>query len=163
MVQYVQKDVLTNLCAEQTDPNLGTLLVEVVASVLDNEVNITSFYKIIIAQLFDKKRQILEENFLIHFSFIFLLFFVMKFANIKIILQIEYSWPPLPCKSSISMMCNAKKANGFIGPLSAKATLVQNLKQRQWRYIIAPSSTSPSTSTTINNWSLPFSGSVKSL
>lgn len=80
-------------------------------------------------------------------------------------MQIEYSWPPLPCKSSISMMCNAKKANGFIGPLSAKATLVQNLKQRQWRYIIAPStSTSPSsTSTTINNWSLPFSGSVKSL
>lgn len=85
----------------------------------------------------------------------------MKFCEYQTILQIEYSWPPLPCKSSISMMCNAKKANGFIGPLSAKATLVQNLKQRQWRYIIAP--TSSSSSSTINNWSLPFSGSVKSL
>jgi hypothetical protein len=39
MVQYVQKDVLANLCLEQTEPNLGTLLVEVVASVLDNEVS----------------------------------------------------------------------------------------------------------------------------
>ncbi len=41
MVQYVHKDVLTNLCTEQTnEPNLGTLLVEVVASVLDNEVSL---------------------------------------------------------------------------------------------------------------------------
>lgn len=39
MVQYVQADVLANLCAEPIDPNLGTLLVEVVASVLDNEVS----------------------------------------------------------------------------------------------------------------------------
>ena len=40
MIQYVQADVLTILCNEPSDPNLGTLLVEVVASVLDNEVNI---------------------------------------------------------------------------------------------------------------------------
>lgn len=39
MVQYVQADVLSNLCAEPIEPNLGTLLVEVVASVLDNEVS----------------------------------------------------------------------------------------------------------------------------
>jgi hypothetical protein len=39
MVQYVQKEVLANLCSEQVEPNLGTLLVEVVASVLDNEVS----------------------------------------------------------------------------------------------------------------------------
>lgn len=46
MVQYVQKDVLTNLCAEQTEPNLGTLLVEVVASVLDNEVSKIAYFVI---------------------------------------------------------------------------------------------------------------------
>lgn len=40
MVQYVQPDVLANLCGEPIEPNLGTLLVEVVASVLDNEVGI---------------------------------------------------------------------------------------------------------------------------
>lgn len=40
MVQYVQADVLGNLCAEAIEPNLGTLLVEVVASVLDNEVSL---------------------------------------------------------------------------------------------------------------------------
>lgn len=39
MIQYVQADVLATLCAEPGDPNLGTLLVEVVASVLDNEVS----------------------------------------------------------------------------------------------------------------------------
>lgn len=39
MVQYVQADVLANLCAEPIEPNLGTLLVEVCASVLDNEVS----------------------------------------------------------------------------------------------------------------------------
>jgi hypothetical protein len=41
MVQYVQREVLANLCSEQVEPNLGTLLVEVVASVLDNEVSTT--------------------------------------------------------------------------------------------------------------------------
>lgn len=39
MVQYVQADVLATLCTEPSEPNLGTLLVEVVASVLDNEVS----------------------------------------------------------------------------------------------------------------------------
>lgn len=39
-----------------------------------------------------------------------------------------------------------------MGP-PTKEALVQTLKQRQWRYIIPPSST-------INNWSLKFSGSV---
>ena len=39
MVQYVQADTLAILCAETVEPNLGTLLVEVVASVLDNEVS----------------------------------------------------------------------------------------------------------------------------
>jgi E3 ubiquitin-protein ligase HECTD1 len=39
MVQYVQPDTLANLCSEPIEPNLGTLLVEVVASVLDNEVS----------------------------------------------------------------------------------------------------------------------------
>lgn len=42
MVQYVQADVLATLCAEPIEPNLGTLLVEVVASVLDNEVSSVS-------------------------------------------------------------------------------------------------------------------------
>lgn len=41
MVQYVQADTLKTLCSETSDLNLslGTLLVEVVASVLDNEVS----------------------------------------------------------------------------------------------------------------------------
>lgn len=37
MVQYAQKELLASLCSAQNE-NLGTLLVEVVASVLDNEV-----------------------------------------------------------------------------------------------------------------------------
>jgi hypothetical protein len=43
MIQYVHKDVLATLCAEQqSEPNSGSLpfkIVEVVASVLDNEVS----------------------------------------------------------------------------------------------------------------------------
>lgn len=39
MVQYVEPEVLKKLCAEPIELNLGTLLVEVVASVLDNEVS----------------------------------------------------------------------------------------------------------------------------
>lgn len=44
MIQYVHKDVLASLCgaAEQSEPNSGSLpfkIVEVVASVLDNEVS----------------------------------------------------------------------------------------------------------------------------
>lgn len=39
MIQYVQPELLAQLCAEPSEPNLGTLLVEVVASVLDNEVS----------------------------------------------------------------------------------------------------------------------------
>lgn len=39
MVQYVQPEVLTDLCASENNQNLGTLLVEVIASVLDNEVS----------------------------------------------------------------------------------------------------------------------------
>lgn len=38
MVQYSSSELLIALCANQADTNLGTLLVEVVASVLDNEV-----------------------------------------------------------------------------------------------------------------------------
>lgn len=38
MVQYAQQDLLASLCSVQNE-NLGTLLVEVVASVLDNEVS----------------------------------------------------------------------------------------------------------------------------
>lgn len=38
MVQYAQQDLLSSLCSVQNE-NLGTLLVEVVASVLDNEVS----------------------------------------------------------------------------------------------------------------------------
>lgn len=38
MVQYAQPELLKNLCCEKSD-NLGTLIVEVVASVLDNEVS----------------------------------------------------------------------------------------------------------------------------
>lgn len=46
MVQYAQQDLLSSLCSAQNE-NLGVLLVEVVASVLDNEVKIalyTPFY-----------------------------------------------------------------------------------------------------------------------
>lgn len=39
MVQYVQGDTLKTLCSDSSELNLGTLLVEVVASVLDNEVS----------------------------------------------------------------------------------------------------------------------------
>lgn len=39
MVQYVQADTLKTLCSDSSELNLGTLLVEVVASVLDNEVS----------------------------------------------------------------------------------------------------------------------------
>jgi hypothetical protein len=42
MMQYVQPDLLKSLChtdAENIQNNLGTLLVEVIASVLDNEVS----------------------------------------------------------------------------------------------------------------------------
>lgn len=39
MVQYAQKELLASLCSVQNE-NLGTLLVEVVASVLDNEVSV---------------------------------------------------------------------------------------------------------------------------
>lgn len=38
MVQYSHQELLASLCSAQNE-NLGTLLVEVVASVLDNEVN----------------------------------------------------------------------------------------------------------------------------
>ena len=41
MIQYVHADVLVALCAETGEQNLGTLLVEVVASVLDNEVSLS--------------------------------------------------------------------------------------------------------------------------
>ncbi|GAB0092249.1 E3 ubiquitin-protein ligase Ufd4 [Sergentomyia squamirostris] len=39
MVQYTQPELLSTLCSTQNDQNLGTLLVEVVASVLDNEIS----------------------------------------------------------------------------------------------------------------------------
>lgn len=39
MVQYSHQELLASLCSAQNE-NLGTLLVEVVASVLDNEVTI---------------------------------------------------------------------------------------------------------------------------
>lgn len=42
MVQYAQPDLLSSLCSAQNE-NLGTLLVEVVASVLDNEVSCCHF------------------------------------------------------------------------------------------------------------------------
>lgn len=42
MVQYVNADVLENLCNEPIEPSLGTLLVEVVTSTLDNEVKIST-------------------------------------------------------------------------------------------------------------------------
>lgn len=41
MVQYAQPDLLTELCTAQKE-NLGILLVEVVANVLDVEVSIIS-------------------------------------------------------------------------------------------------------------------------
>lgn len=85
MVQYVQKDVLTTLCAEQIDPNLGTLLVEVVASVLDNEVNIKNFIflKIISIKL-AKKKEFKEDfiNFLLYFFyFIFFCHEILRISN----------------------------------------------------------------------------------
>lgn len=40
MVQYAQPELLSDLCA--SSDNLGTLLVEVIASVLDNEVSLFS-------------------------------------------------------------------------------------------------------------------------
>lgn len=42
MVQYAQPDLLSSLCSAQNE-NLGILLVEVVASVLDNEVSCYHF------------------------------------------------------------------------------------------------------------------------
>lgn len=40
MVQYAQPELLSDLCKSENNQNLGTLLVEVIASVLDNEVSI---------------------------------------------------------------------------------------------------------------------------
>lgn len=74
MIQYVQKDVLTNLCNEQIEPNLGTLLVEVVASVLDNEVILSAISKKIVYyyhHYFDANE---KRNFNYYF-FIYLLLF----------------------------------------------------------------------------------------
>lgn len=42
MVQYAQPELLSPLCSAQNE-NLGILLVEVVASVLDNEVSCCLF------------------------------------------------------------------------------------------------------------------------
>lgn len=59
MIQYVHKDVLATLCAEQqSEPNSGSLpfkIVEVVASVLDNEVsnNFLIFFFISIARYYE--------------------------------------------------------------------------------------------------------------
>jgi E3 ubiquitin-protein ligase HECTD1 len=44
MIQYVQPETLQNLCSsdeqqQKPEHSLGTLLVEVIASVLDNEVS----------------------------------------------------------------------------------------------------------------------------
>lgn len=51
MVQYVQPEVLTDLCASENNQNLGTLLVEVIASVLDNEVRrIFKYFLLIIVR-----------------------------------------------------------------------------------------------------------------
>lgn len=47
MVQYVQADTLKLLCSDTSELNLGTLLVEVVASVLDNEVSSSKINQII--------------------------------------------------------------------------------------------------------------------
>ena len=44
MIQYVQPDLLANLCHPKSEHNLGTLLVEVIASVLDNEVSFIDKY-----------------------------------------------------------------------------------------------------------------------
>jgi len=55
MVQYVQPEILASLCEETKDDiSLGTLLVEVIASVLDNEVSSSRRLK--------KKRHLLAEN-----------------------------------------------------------------------------------------------------
>ena len=44
MIQYVQPEVLSKLCSSEGlqsyEQSLGTLLVEVIASVLDNEVRV---------------------------------------------------------------------------------------------------------------------------
>lgn len=66
MVQYVNKDVLANLCTEQIESNLGTLLVEVVASVLDNEDDEDGHLVVltIIEELMNKR----QEEFLDHFA-----------------------------------------------------------------------------------------------
>jgi hypothetical protein len=80
-------------------------------------------------------------------------FYFLSLSNNSVPLQIDYSWPSLTCKSSSSMFKDNKKV---FGP-PTKSALIQTLKQRQWRYIIPPSSSSTSS---INNWSLKFSGSV---
>lgn len=46
MVQYAQPELLSDLCKSENNQNLGTLLVEVIASVLDNEVSINLNFSI---------------------------------------------------------------------------------------------------------------------
>ncbi|XP_070495105.1 E3 ubiquitin-protein ligase Ufd4 isoform X2 [Chironomus tepperi] len=70
MIQYVHKDVLATLCAEQqSEPNSGSLpfkIVEVVASVLDNEDDEDGHLVVltIIEELMNKR----QEEFLDHFA-----------------------------------------------------------------------------------------------
>ncbi|CAO1338887.1 unnamed protein product [Diamesa serratosioi] len=66
MIQYVHADVLVALCAEPSEQNLGTLLVEVVASVLDNEDDEDGHLVVltIIEELMSKS----QDEFLDHFA-----------------------------------------------------------------------------------------------
>uniref|UniRef100_A0A1L8DSR6 E3 ubiquitin-protein ligase n=2 Tax=Nyssomyia neivai TaxID=330878 RepID=A0A1L8DSR6_9DIPT len=66
MVQYTQPELLSMLCSTQNDQNLGTLLVEVVASVLDNEDDEDGHLVVltIIEELMSKT----HDEFLDHFA-----------------------------------------------------------------------------------------------
>ncbi|XP_055683179.1 E3 ubiquitin-protein ligase Ufd4 isoform X4 [Lutzomyia longipalpis] len=66
MVQYTQPELLSTLCSTQNDQNLGTLLVEVVASVLDNEDDEDGHLVVltIIEELMSKT----HDEFLDHFA-----------------------------------------------------------------------------------------------
>uniref|UniRef100_A0A336LX55 E3 ubiquitin-protein ligase n=1 Tax=Culicoides sonorensis TaxID=179676 RepID=A0A336LX55_CULSO len=66
MVQYVQPELLTDLCATENNQNLGTLLVEVIASVLDNEDDEDGHLAvlIIIEEIMSKTK----DEFLDHFA-----------------------------------------------------------------------------------------------
>ncbi len=153
MIQYVQADLLAQLCAEPNEPNLGTLLVEVVASVLDNEVSLSRPFSNKQFQNFNPQNWLRKVKASIDNQ----KYFFAKCNYLKCFQidecraepTIETEPEPLPPKNSENS-CNEPKKLAKVG------AMMQSFRQRQMsRYIlpIGPTNGSSSASTSHNNWS----------